>query len=151
MNEGDKYPCRVCGYNGPNWYQPEVHTCPGNPNFTPPSAGLSEATPLRPQFKTDGMYALVPADPDIGDDTAVVMKWSAYRALAQRLREAEDRLSTTIRVSQEYASETAQVQERLREVEQERDKYQCDAHHMNELRQRIAQLKAQVAELEGEA
>lgn len=28
-------PCKVCGYNGPGYYQPETHSCPGNKNWKP--------------------------------------------------------------------------------------------------------------------
>lgn len=29
-------PCKICGHNGPNFYQPKDHPCPGNPNFGNP-------------------------------------------------------------------------------------------------------------------
>lgn len=125
----------------------------------PPSAGLSEVLSDEDFVKSlDEVWAhsLEAADQytDRADGEHYDRILTSHRALAQRLREAEDRLSTTIRVSQEYASETAQTQQRLREVEQFLEEQRIQTYRAVEreqaLKQRIAQLDAQVDEARAE-
>ena len=36
-------PCTSCGYNGPGYYQPATHRCPGNKNYCAPPLPAADA------------------------------------------------------------------------------------------------------------
>jgi hypothetical protein len=142
MIKGDKYPCRVCGYNGPNWYQPEVHACPGNPNFTPPpSAGLSEVLSDEDFVKSlDEVWAhsLEAAD-------------QSHRALAQRLREVEqkrDKYAERLEITSAFDQDMRPITIPRERWSSQPDGITCRDETIRLQDQRIAQLEAQVAEAE---